>query len=78
MRHALVIARRELAEKRFVFFAAIAFALLAVAMPLVPGLRSDGRDVIALTSVILTCAFTLGLAGILGASIVGRDLSAGR
>ena len=78
MSHALVIARRELAEKRFVFFAAIAFALLAVAMPLVPGLRSDGRDVIALTSVILTCAFTLGLAGILGASIVGRDLSAGR
>ena len=78
MRHVLVIAGRELAEKRFVFFAAIAFALLAAVMPLVPGLQSSPRDAIATTSMLLTAGFTLGLAGILGASMVGRDLSAGR
>jgi ABC-type transport system involved in multi-copper enzyme maturation permease subunit len=78
MRHALVIAGRELAEKRFVFFAAIAFALLAAVMPLVPGMQSSPREAIATTSMLLTAGFTLGLAGILGASMVGRDLSTGR
>jgi hypothetical protein len=78
MRDALVIAGRELAEKRFVFFAAIAFALLAAVMPLVPGTQSLPREAVATTSMILTAAFTLGLAAILGASLVGRDLSAGR
>lgn len=78
MSHVLVIAGRELAEKRFVFLAAIAFALLAALLPLVPGVHSNPRDVIALTSMILTGGFTAGLAGILGASMVGRDVSAGR
>jgi glutamine cyclotransferase len=78
MSHALVIAGRELAEKRFVFFAAIAFALLAVLLPLVPGVNGSPRDLITVTSMILTAGFTLGVAGMLGASMVGRDLSAGR
>lgn len=78
MSHAFAIAGRELAEKRFVLYAAIAFALLAALMPLVPGLHSSPRDVIGLTSWVLTAGFTLGVAGILGANIVGRDLSAGR
>jgi hypothetical protein len=78
MRHALVIAGRELSEKRFVFFAAIAFALLAMVVPLMPGLESLRRDGVAVTSMILAAGFTLGLAAILGASVVGRDVSAGR
>jgi len=78
MSHALVIAGRELAEKRFVFFAAIAVALVAVLLPLVPGVHASPRDLIAVTSMILAAGFTLSLAGMLGASMVGRDLSAGR
>lgn len=78
MSHALVIAGRELAEKRFVFLAAAAFALIAALMPLVPGVHGSGADAVVLAAVILATAFALGLAAILGSTIVGRDIAAGR
>jgi hypothetical protein len=78
MSHALVIAGRELAEKRFVFLAAAAFALIAAVMPLVPGVHGSGPDAIVLAAMILATAFALGLAAILGSTIVGRDIAAGR
>lgn len=78
MRQALVIAGRELAERRLVFLAAAAFALLSVVIPFVPGLHGNPRDTITLGSLVLALVFTLGVAAILGATIVGSEISAGR
>lgn len=77
MRGTMVIASRELAEKRFIFAAAFAFAILALLMPFVPGVHAPASEVIVVASVIMA-NFTLGLAVMLGASMVGRDLSEGR
>jgi len=79
MKKTLVIARRELAEKRFVFVTAVAFAALAVLVPLLPTVRSSERgSAIAMASLIFTSGFTLGLAAILGSNLIGRELSDGR
>jgi ABC-type transport system involved in multi-copper enzyme maturation permease subunit len=79
MKNTLVIARRELTEKRFVLLTAIAFAMLALIVPFVPGVHSgERRNAIALASLIFSTGFTGGLAAILGASIIGRELSDGR
>src|SRR6185436_245128 len=78
MSHALVIASRELAEKRFVVLAAAAFALIAVVIPLLPVMHGNRADGVVAGSMILATAFAVGLATILGATIVGRDLTAGR
>ena len=43
MKSTLVIARRELTEKRFVVLTAIAFAMLALIVPFVPGVHSGER-----------------------------------
>ncbi len=80
MRHALVIARRELVEKRFVAFAAAAFAVipfLLAALPVIRG-RSSAADVIATGAALLSMGFTGGLAMILGSTVIGRDLAEGR
>jgi len=77
MKNTLVIARRELAEKRFVVAAAFAFAVLSVLAPFVA--RAGQRaEAVTLTSVVFAVGFALGLATILGATIVGRDLSENR
>jgi hypothetical protein len=79
MRNTLVIARRELLEKRFVFVTAVAFSVLAMILPFVPGVRtSDRAQALAIVSLIFSAGFTVGLAAILGASIIGRELSDGR
>lgn len=76
MNTTLTIARRELAEKRFVFTAAAALAVLVMLMPFVPGVpKGSGRDVLVVSSAILSSAFAIGLAAILGTTIVGRELS---
>lgn len=77
MSHTLAIAGRELAEKRFVFLAAAAFAAIAAVMPLIPGIH-DRAEAVVVTATILATAFAVGLAAILGATIVGRDIAAGR
>ncbi|HEY6140332.1 MAG TPA: hypothetical protein VI670_21465 [Thermoanaerobaculia bacterium] len=77
MSHAIAIAGREVAEKRFVFLAAAAFAAIAAIMPLIPGVH-DGAEAVVITATILATAFAAGLAAILGATIVGRDIAAGR
>lgn len=74
----LVVARRELTEKRFVFIAAIAFALLAVITSLVVNVRGSFAEMLALTSAIFATAFALGLASILGATLIGRELTENR
>jgi hypothetical protein len=80
MRHAFVIARRELGEKRFVALAAAAFAVLPFLLATIPVIR--GRvgpgDVIATGAGLLAIGFTLGLGLVLGTSVIGRDLAEGR
>jgi hypothetical protein len=79
MKNALVIAARELEEKRFVAYAAMAFAVLPFALSIIPMVNGKSpRDVIALLSLMLGTGFTLGLGVILGAGFIGRDLSDGR
>src|SRR5947207_2699416 len=80
MRHALVIARRELADKRFVALAAAAFAVLPFLLATIPGLRgrNGAADVIATAAGLLAIGFTGGLALVLGGTIIGRDLAENR
>ena len=80
MRHALVIARRELGEKRFVALAATAFAVLPFLLATIPAIRGRNGpgDIIATGAGLLAIGFTGGLALILGGSVIGRDLSEGR
>ena len=79
MRNALVIAAREFEEKRFVAYAAVAFAVLPfVILNLIP--MSKGKspaEAIVILAVILSSGFTVGLGVITGASFIG-DVSSGR
>jgi len=78
MNHALTIAGRELAEKRFVFVLAAAMAVVAALVPLMPGLHGDRAEAAAIVSAMLALNLALGLSAMLGATIVGRDIAAGR
>jgi len=72
----LVIARRELAEKRFVFVTAVVMALVPFVGLLLPGVSSwDPRTFVANVGGVVAVGFTLGLAVMLGTSAIGRDLS---
>lgn len=71
-----VIARRELAEKRFVFFTAAALLLVMPVIALVDGATDWGRGAfIATIGGFAAIGYTLALAILLGASVIGRDLS---
>lgn len=79
MKNALVIAAREFEEKRFVAYAAVAFAILPFLIGLIPQISGPSpREAIALVSLVLATGFTIGLAVMTGASFIGRDLSDGR
>jgi hypothetical protein len=80
MRHAFVIARRELGEKRFVVLAAVAFAVLPFLLATIPGIRGRNAsgDVIATGATLLAIGFTIGLALVLGGTVIGRDLAESR
>jgi ABC-type transport system involved in multi-copper enzyme maturation permease subunit len=76
MTHALAIARRDLAERTSVFIAAAVLAVLPFVLTLVPGMTSFSRtDVITTMGTLLAVGFTLGLALVLGVTMIGRDLS---
>jgi ABC-type transport system involved in multi-copper enzyme maturation permease subunit len=79
MKNTLAIARRELLEKRFVFITALAFTLLTLIVPFMPGVHaSERRNALVVASLIFSTGFSVGLAAILGANIIGRELSDGR
>ncbi|HEY8182477.1 MAG TPA: hypothetical protein VII32_09565 [Thermoanaerobaculia bacterium] len=79
MNGTLTIARRELTEKRFVFIAAVAFALLTLIVPFMPGVHAgERRNALVIASLICAINFTLGLSAVLGSTIIGRELSDGR
>lgn len=74
--NALVIARRELAEKKFVLFTAAAISPISLLIALLPSWGGIKRaDLIATCAGIAAIGFTLSLAVLLGASMIGRDLS---
>jgi len=77
MNDTLVIARREVAEKRFVFVAALAFAAIAVIIPFAVRAKHPAEFIVIL-SMVCALNFSLGLSAVLGGSIVGRDITAGR
>ncbi|MEA2415994.1 MAG: hypothetical protein QOI58_2651 [Thermoanaerobaculia bacterium] len=79
MKKALVIAAREFEEKRFVAYAAVAFAILPFILAAIPGVAGKSpREVLAMSSLIFGTTFAVALGVISGASFIGRDLSDGR
>lgn len=78
MRNTFVIAGREFVEKRFVLVTAFAFALLGLLIPFFPGIRAPFAEVIWVSSGGAAVVFVLGLAVILGASVIGRELRENR
>src|SRR5947209_20060992 len=78
MRNALVIAAREFEEKRFVAYAAVAFAILPFIFAAIPGLKANPADTIAMGSLVFGTAFAIGIGVIFGASFIGRGLYDGR
>ncbi|HKO55249.1 MAG TPA: ABC transporter permease [Thermoanaerobaculia bacterium] len=76
MSKALVIARREIAEKKFVFLTAVAAAILPFLATLLPLARNWSRQgMVAMTGSILATGLALGLAVVGGASMIGRELA---
>ena len=79
MSSTLAIFRRELVARRDLLLVAAAAAVIAILMPLLPGLGAyDPADVRDVSSSALALALGWGLAIGLGAAIFGSDLSAGR
>ena len=79
MKNALVIAAREFEEKRFVAYAALAFAVLPFILAAIPGVSGRSpQDSIVIAALIFGTTFAVGVAVISGASFIGRDLSDGR
>jgi hypothetical protein len=79
MRRFLAVTLRELSETRIVWAAAAVASLVAILSPLVPGLHHQAAsDVRTAMALFLAGSFYLGLALILGASVVGRELKDGR
>lgn len=79
MRNALAIAAREFEEKRFVAYAAVAFAVLPFILSLIPSINGKSpQETVALSSLIFATGFGVALAAMSGAGLVGRDLSDNR
>ena len=79
MRSVLVIAARELEEKRFVAYAAAAFAVLPFVVAAIPMINGrTPHEPLVILAVILATGFTAGLGVTTGAALVGRDLSDNR
>src|SRR5881394_32024 len=76
MNGTLIIARREIVEKKFVFLTALALAVVPFAAALLPVRRTMGPSGVILgVSVAIAVSLTLGLAVVLGSSMVSRELT---
>ena len=79
MRGMLAIFSRELAARREVLWLAAALGLLAVAIPLLPGLEGQRpEEIVSVTSGAVALLVGLLLAAAFGVGLIGRDLSEGR
>lgn len=76
MKGILAVTRREIVERRNVWVAAGVASLIPIVAPLVPGLQGEpAGEVRVITALALGGAFCAGLAIVLGASVVGRELA---
>src|SRR6185369_8297412 len=76
MTHVLTIARRDLAERASIFVAAAVLAVLPFVITLGPGMpQFPSTDVITPAGGLISVGFTLGLALVLGVTMIGRDLT---
>lgn len=76
MTHTLIIAARELQERKFVLAVAAFIATVPfIILNLKGSQRAGGFEMISAVGSVAAVSFALALALILGASIVGRDLS---
>lgn len=76
MSKALVIARREIAEKKFVFLTAVIGAILPFLTTLLPMARNwSAQGMVSMTASILATGLALSLAIVGGASMIGRELA---
>nr|MDQ5873061.1 hypothetical protein [Acidobacteriota bacterium] len=76
MKGLLAVTRREIVERRNVWVAAGVASLIPIVFPLVPGMQGEpAGEVQAITAFALAGAFCAGLAIVLGASVVGRELA---
>lgn len=73
---ALAIARRDLGDRRSIFVSAAFLAAIPFAVLLLPDVRSHGTEtVIAATGGFVALVYLAGLALLLGATFIGRDLA---
>ena len=73
MKRFAAVALREIAERRFVLVAAAGASLIPLLVPFLPGVR-QGSTSTGISALVLACAFGLGGAFLVGASVVGREL----
>ncbi len=80
MRTFLTLAWREIAERRLLLLASACLGLVPVVLPFVPAAaqRSTPEELRAATLIVLALLFGGATLLILGATVVGRDLSEGR
>jgi hypothetical protein len=76
MRGFLAVFEREVVERRLLVLAALFLGLVPLVTPWLPGLEQrGGPEVRSGTALALALCFSLGLALILGATVVARDLA---
>ena len=79
MRHVLVVAAREISERKRIFVAAAAASLLPFLSPLLPDVaRSDAAQIRAVFALVVLAAFGIGTAIVLGSTVLARDLAESR
>ena len=77
MSHVFAIARRDLAERTYIFLTAAVLAVLPFILPrrMMSVASFNYSDVITTIGSIVAVGFTLGLAVMIGVTMIGRDLS---
>jgi hypothetical protein len=76
MNGTLAIARREIADRRVIFITAGVLAIVPFAVLLIPEVKRHGAGmVVAATGGFVALAYVLGLALLLGATFIGRELA---
>jgi ABC-type transport system involved in multi-copper enzyme maturation permease subunit len=79
MSHVLVIAAREIRERKLVIIGAVLIAPLSALAPLISGAHSSQRgDILIVAGAVTAVLYAAGLAIAIGGGIVGRDLRTGR
>ena len=78
MRNMIVVATRELSEKKMIFLGSLMLGIAVLATPLLPGVSGNSREITATAAFYLSLAVALGGAVGAGVSFIGRDLAENR